>query len=137
MLNLLINIKKDKTGYGEHLYLPDLLLMCDLLIIVGDDMILVSDQSFSLEDPHIFLVCNVQKLPDVIHIGLSHGLTILLSHQVCYIIQILLLLLMWFSVYSTICRPFRDAFRFFFVLYQLVSLASTSSRVRATVFYSA
>lgn len=40
-----------------------------------------SDQGFILEDAHVFLVCNIQELADIVHIGFSHCLAIVFLYQ--------------------------------------------------------
>ncbi len=48
----------------------------------------------------------------------------------------ILLVLMFFSVYSTICLPLRVSLRIYLAAYQLESSASKSMRERLTFFCS-
>ncbi len=44
----------------------------------------VSDQGFILEDAHVFLIGDVQELADIVDVGLSHRLAIvLLNEEAC------------------------------------------------------
>jgi len=67
-----------------------------------------SNQCLVLKDLHVLFVSYIQKLGDVINVGSGHGLAVVFLDQECWIEGGLLSVLMFCSVYDTICLPSAD-----------------------------
>lgn len=97
----------------------------------------VSDQGFILEDAHVLFVGYVQELADVVHVGLSHRLAVVFLDQETCIQSFVLVVLMFCSVYDTICLPFAVWLRVSLALSQVESSAGKSMPPRLGLLSSA
>lgn len=96
-----------------------------------------SDQGFALKDAHVLLVSHVQELANIVHVGLRHCLAIILLYQEASINAGVLVVLMFCSVYDTICLPFAVWLRFSLALSQVESSAGKSMPPRLGLLSSA